>query len=182
MQPRYPSKPPSGITLPLAALLLAVAGPASAATPESPPALRTIAIADFDYEDTSGEPGDRTAEHAARLTVMTDTLRSILTDKGAFRVVSLTCDTPPCSAGSMPPGALITAAREAGGQLLIYGGIHKVSTLVQFGKVHMIDLEADRLTLDRNITFRDDSDASFRHAAIYIADYVVEAGEKATAD
>ncbi len=73
------------------------------------------------------------------------------------------------SAGEAP-----AAARATGARLLVCGGVHKMSTLVQWGKLHVVDLAADRLLLDRNFSFRGDSDEAFRRAAEFVARYVKE--------
>jgi Protein of unknown function (DUF2380) len=64
--------------------------------------------------------------------------------------------------------ALIATARRAGARLLVYGGIHKMSTLVQWGELQVVDLEREQLLLRRSFTFRGDSDEAFRRAAGFI--------------
>src|SRR5262245_38060981 len=87
----------------------------------------TLAVADFDYVDTSGEMSDQRAVHAARLQQFASSLREGLSANSRFRIVQLACPAPPCSAAAMEPEALIAAARDAGAQLLLFGGIHKMS-------------------------------------------------------
>lgn len=140
------------------ALTLAGAAPASAAN---------IAIAGFDYSDTSGEPRDQTAEHAARMRDFLATLREKL-DGAALPALVLPC-APACTAGDTNPAALIADARRQGAALLVYGGIHKVSTLIQYAIVQVVDLSRDALVLERQVSFRGDTDDSWRRAARFIA-------------
>ena len=41
-------------------------------------------------------------------------------------------------------------------RLVLYGGVHKMSTLVQWASVELIDVEANKLLDDRSLTFRGD--------------------------
>jgi hypothetical protein len=63
---------------------------------------------------------------------------------------------------------LIAKARAVGARLLLYGGIQKMSTLIQYGNAEVVDLEADRLVFDQNISFRNDSDEAYRRAARFL--------------
>jgi len=70
----------------------------------------------------------------------------------------------------MDAQSLTDAARQSGARLLLYGGIHKMSTLVQFGKAQVADLETDQLVYDRTISFRGDDDNAWKRAAEFVAD------------
>jgi hypothetical protein len=130
----------------------------------------TLAIADFDYLDTSGETQDQAAAHAERLKNFTRLLSDELSATGKYQVVALACPKPPCSAGAMDAQSLTDAARQAGARLLLYGGIHKMSTLVQFGKAQIADLETDQVVYDRTITFRGDDDNAWKRAGEFLAE------------
>jgi hypothetical protein len=130
------------------------------------------AIADFDNFDTSGEDAARTAEHAGRVNAFAALLRSDLTAQNKFKIVPLTCPNPPCSAARVPPNELMQAARQAGAKFLVYGGIHKESTLIQWGKIGVIDLENDKLVLNQNFSFRGDTGQAFQRAAAFIERYL----------
>ncbi|MDE2578168.1 MAG: DUF2380 domain-containing protein [Hyphomicrobiales bacterium] len=132
-----------------------------------------IAVADFDYVDTSGEPNNQTDKHTALMTMFMRATRDGLTASGRFDTVALTCPKTPCTAASTPPQELLDAAKASGAQLLVYGGVHKMSTLVQSGKMQAIDLKQDRLVIDRLLTFRGDNEESFRRAAAFIVGEVV---------
>ncbi len=67
------------------------------------------------------------------------------------------------------------AARRAGARLVVYGGIRKMSTLVQWGRIQVLDLDSNQLLLQRVITFRGDTDTAFNRAAAFVGDMVKEA-------
>jgi hypothetical protein len=148
-----------------AALALAIlSGVARAQTTRSDPP--SIVVADFDYVDTSGEPRDQQVQHAARLQAFAGAVRAELAQSGKYRVTP--CTSTPCSAGQGDPSTLIADARKSGARLVLYGGIHKMSTLIQFAKVQMLDIENDRLVFDRLISFRGDTDEAWQHAQRFL--------------
>ncbi|HEU4825782.1 MAG TPA: DUF2380 domain-containing protein [Dongiaceae bacterium] len=145
--------------------------------PASPRAVEPIAVAvaEFDFVDTSGEVMDQTRAHMERLRGLTQDIRDGLDQSGRYRVISLSCDPTPCSAGRTDPAELLAKARAVGARLLVYGGIQKMSTLIQYGNAEVVDLEADRLVFDRNISFRNDSDeARARVAKFLVAELMKE--------
>jgi hypothetical protein len=126
-----------------------------------------MALVDFDYVDTSGEVRDQRADHEARLSVFMNTLRADLAAHGKFRVVVPACQPDPClRAGN---DELLKAARTAGADFLLVGGIHKMSTLVQWAKADVIDLRSGRIVLDKLFTFRGDTDQAWQRAEQFIA-------------
>lgn len=137
-----------------------------------------VAVAEFDNYDTAGESAERTAQYAARVESFAGRIGAGLEKSGRFEVVTLECPEPPCSAGQMAPEDLIAAARQAGARLLVYGGIHKMSTLIQMGKVQAIDLAADRLVMDQAISFRGDNDMAFDRAAQFVVEYLEDAAPR----
>jgi hypothetical protein len=138
--------------------------------PASPRAVEPIAVAvaEFDFVDTSGEVMDQTRAHMERLRDLTRDIREGLDQSGRYRIVHLACDPTPCSAGRTDPAELLAKARAVGARLLVYGGIQKMSTLIQYGNAEVVDLEADRLVFDRNISFRNDSDEAWQRAAKFL--------------
>jgi hypothetical protein len=133
-----------------------------------------LAIAAFDYSDTSGEVQDQTAAHAGRLEDFTDLLRDQLSATGKYRIVPLSCAKPRCSAGTLDAQSLTDAARQAGARLLLYGGIHKMSTLIQFGKAQVADLDSDKVVYDRTISFRGDDEEAWKRASEFLAEDLVK--------
>lgn len=137
-----------------------------------------IAVLDFDYADSSGEPQDQTAVHRARLEAFATRIRAALADSGAYRVVVAGCPAPPCSARNYAPDELFAMARQAGAKLMLFGGLHKMSTLVQWGRVELIDVGENRLLDDRHLSFRGDDDQAWRRAADYVVEKLIkQAGE-----
>lgn len=134
-----------------------------------------LAIAEFDYTDTSGEAQDQREIHAARLADFIALLREELAASGKYRIVTLACAKPPCSAARTDAAELLGAARASGAQLLLYGGIHKMSTLVQFGRAQAVDLAADKLVFDRALSFRGDDDEAWHRAGMFLAEQLVSA-------
>lgn len=168
-------RPLSCITAAIAALSLSAgpfaAGVALAGDPIPVPA----AVAAFDNYDSAGETPEAAAAHAARVERFAGLVAESLSADGKYEIIPLACSAPPCSAGGMAPEDLIAAARAAGARVLVYGGVHKMSTLVQWGRIQAIDLEGDRLLVDRAFSFRGDSDEAFRRAADFVARYLEEA-------
>jgi hypothetical protein len=129
-----------------------------------------IVVADFDYNDTSGEVADQRAEHAARVKAFAGLLRERLAGEGKYKVLRLDCAKATCSAGSIGADDLIAAARKADARLLVYGGIHKMSTLIEWGSVQVVDVQQKQLLLNRLFSFRGDTDEAFRRAAEFIGE------------
>ena len=107
---------------------------------KAPAAAVPIAVVDFDYKDTSGEPADQASEHRARMAAFMSKLRADLAAGGKYAPVAIACADPPCTAGNMTPAALVAAAKKAGAHLLLYGEVQKMSTLIQWGKMQVVDL------------------------------------------
>ncbi|PNG25804.1 DUF2380 domain-containing protein [Methylocella silvestris] len=127
-----------------------------------------IAVIDFDYVDTSGEPRDQSKEHEARLAAFMDALKSDLAKGAKFRVVAAACRPDPCSVQGAGVPALVAAAREAGADILLIGGVHKMSTLVQWAKIEAIDARTGRVLFDKLFTFRGDTDEAWQRAESFI--------------
>ena len=131
----------------LVALAIAAALPIGAPAGATSPAGEPIAVAvfEFDYADTSGEARDQQKEHAARLQRFAEGLRQDLAGSGKYRIVYPTCDAAACTAAGSDPSVLVDSARQAGAQLVIFGGLHKMSTLVQWAKLQALDLQSDKI-------------------------------------
>ena len=127
-----------------------------------------IAVAGFDYVDRSGEVLDQQAEHQARLQAFARMIRADLADSGKFRVVEFICPKDSCSAGEGNADQLIDSARRAGARFLLYGGIQKMSTLIQYAKAQIVNVEANQLVFDRLVSFRGDSDDAWQHAERFL--------------
>lgn len=141
----------------------------AAASAESSTRALSIAVAELDYTDSSGEVRDQSGKHEALLRAFAESLRHDLARSGKYRIVILSCDPDPCSAARSDPQKLLGLARDAGAELLLYGGIHKMSTLVQWAKVQVVDARTDRLVLDRLLTFRGDDERAWQRAETFLA-------------
>ena len=167
MCPSRPSAPLPLAILPAVFLLLTPAiGPAADNQEQS----TAIAVIDFDYIDTSGEERDQRREHETRLEEFMSALRRDLAQREKLRSVIPVCRPEPCSLVSSRQGALLEAAREAGADILLIGGIHKRSTLVQNVRIEGIDTHTGQIVLDRFFTFRGDNDEAWRRAEAFISD------------
>ena len=105
------------------------------------PAPRTVAVADFDYVDTSGEPTDQTAAHHQRAADFVSALQRDLAANGQYRLVSMSCGSAPCEP-MMNPVELQKAARAAGARFVVLGGVHP--TLVPDEAADALQLVEDR--------------------------------------
>jgi hypothetical protein len=136
---------------------------------EAPPA-KTISVAvdDFIYLDTSGEPTDQAAAHRIHLqNFMAALRRDVVADNG-YQLVPSSCASP-CAAGGATTPDRLRLAKEAGVNVLITGAIHKTSTLVQWAKVSAIDTDANRVLLERLYTFRGDNDEAWQRSEAFVA-------------
>jgi hypothetical protein len=154
----------AGTTITAATLLLSV----PALADSQPAAAIPIAVAAFDFVDTSGEATDQTAQHQARLQTFTQSVSSDLAKDGRYRVVAMTCGQAPCSAQRADPSELVESAQQAGAKFLMFGGIHKMSSLVLGAKIEILDVQASKLVFDRLLTFRGDTDDAWRRMEVFL--------------
>jgi len=142
----------------------------------SPP---RIAVAEFNYIDTSGEPRDQQREHAERLRDFAGAIRNDLAASGRYQIVPLACGAEPCSTASRSPSDLIEDAKRAGAQYLLFGSVHKESTLIGWIKVDAVELASNRVIFDRLLSFRGDSNEAWQHAERFlVADFKQNASGK----
>jgi hypothetical protein len=139
-----------------------------------------IAVIDFDYIDTSGEERDQRKEHEARLDVFMRTLKGDLGSDNSFRLVTPACAPDLCSLAGSTVADLVAAAREAGADMLLIGGVHKMSTLVRWAKIEAIDARTGRVMFDRLFTFRGDTDDAWRRAEAFIANEIAAISDRPT--
>ena len=127
--------------------------------------LRGIAIGDFAYVDTSGEASDQVAVHAEQLQGFMKALRHDFERQGSYRLISLPCGTT-CMDVELPELARLAGA--SGANLVVIGGIHKMSTLVQWARVEAIDVDTNRVVFDRLFTFRGDNTQAWERAEAFV--------------
>jgi len=126
-----------------------------------------VTIDDFGYLDTSGEPADQIAIHQTRLRVFMSALRRDIEADQHFHLVPCTL---PCAANDGRPDDRLRAASQAGARVLIIGGIHKVSTLVQSARAVAIDVASNRVVYEKLFTFRGDSDQAWGRAETFVSE------------
>lgn len=160
------------VAVAVGALATALGGPNAQAdvAPTQPVAL---AVLNLDYVDTSGEPTDQTAAHQRRAADFVSALQRDLAANGQYRIVPMSCGSAPCDP-AMNPSELQKAARAAGAKLVLLGGVHKMSTLVQWAKIQIADEEQGRIVFDRLVTFRGDTDDAWQKAESFIARDVLQ--------
>jgi len=141
------------------------AGEAAAAVP--------IAVVELDYVDTSGEVRDQTADHQRRLRDFTNALQRDLAASGQYRIVPMSCGSAPCEPAT-PPSELQRAAHQAGARLVLFGGVHKMSSLVQWAKIQIADEERGQIVFERLLTFRGDTDEAWRRAESFVSREILD--------
>jgi hypothetical protein len=103
-----------------------------------------VSVEDFKYRDTSNEPTDQTAVHEKRLRAFMSALRDDVTADHRFELVPSSCASN-CPTDGPTLRDRLRAASQAGAQILIIGGFHKMSTLVQFAQTVAIDTTSQRI-------------------------------------
>ncbi|MDE2376887.1 MAG: DUF2380 domain-containing protein [Bradyrhizobium sp.] len=114
----------------------------------------SVAVEDFGYLDTSGEPVDQTAAHERRLRAFMAALRQ---DVGAERRYQLI------------PSA------QSDAKFRIAGGVQKTSTLVQWARAAVIDVAANKIVMEKLYTFRGDNDEAWQRAESFVSREIREA-------
>ena len=134
----------------------------------------TVAVANFDYEDSSGEVANEAAFHSQHIAALTTDIQHALAGTGRFTAVPLHCGQASCSAGSLDQDAMVKAGQAQGARYIVFGGVHKMSTLIQWGRVDVMDAATGKSVLSRTITFRGDSADAWQHAADYIGQMLAQ--------
>ncbi len=129
-----------------------------------------VAVADFDYTDSSGEVTDQRAAHADRLRAFKAAIIDDLKKNPHFAASPLTCKAMPCSANELDQSGIVAAAKAQDARFVIFGGVRKMSTLIQWGEVGVMDTATGKAALSRTVTFRGDSDDAWQHAADYVGE------------
>jgi hypothetical protein len=133
-----------------------------------------LAVIELDYVDTSGEVRDQHADHARRLKAFVESLRSDLAMSGKFRIITFDCLPDACPRSTTPPAELAVAAEKVGAAYVLFGGIHKESTLIQWAKVEILDVGKQKIAFGRLLSFRGDDDMAWRRAEGFLARDILE--------
>jgi TolB-like protein len=133
-----------------------------------------IAVVDLDYVDTSGEVRDQSQFHAHLVRGFSDALSHGLEASGKFHSVALRCGNTACTSHDAPSD-LQKAAQAAGVKFVLFGGFHKMSTLVQWAKIEVLDATTGRIAFDRLVTFRNDTEDAWQRAESFILQEILSA-------
>ncbi|KRQ95897.1 DUF2380 domain-containing protein [Bradyrhizobium valentinum] len=131
-----------------------------------------LAVAEIEYIDTSGEVIDQRADHVRRLREFEASLRTDLVASGKIRSVDLDCPPNACSVGDITAAQLVGKAQAAGAAFLVIGSVQKMSTLVQWAKFNIIDVEAQKVVFGRLFSFRGDNDEAWRRAESFVVQQI----------
>jgi hypothetical protein len=132
-----------------------------------------VAVANFDFLDTSGEPVDQSETHKRRLKALSDFLREQLAASGKFKLVKLPCEASQCTAADPGFEPLARQAKQAGARFVVIGAVEKTSTLIGWVKYSVLDVDDQRAICGELITYRGDTDESWRRAAKFSAGQIV---------
>jgi hypothetical protein len=119
-----------------------------------------VTVGDFAYVDTSAEPTDQAAIHGERLQAFMTALRRDVEADSRFHLVAC---AEPCAG---------PAAAQTGASILVVGGIHKISTLVQTARVAGIDVASNRVIYSKLYTFRGDNEEAWKRAEAFVSEDV----------
>ncbi len=120
---------------------------------------RSLAVAEIQYIDTSGEVIDQSADHFRRLREFEASLRTDLAASGKVRNVTLDCPAKRLfGRRTSMPDQLLDKAQAAGAAYLLISSFHKVSTLVQWAKFDIVEVKTRNVVFNRLVTFRGDND------------------------
>ena len=134
-----------------------------------------VAVADFDYQDSSGEQRDQTAAHQTRLTALKADIIGIVGKSSKATAAALRCGQKSCSVDEMDADQIAKSARADNAQFVVFGGVHKISTLIQWGQIEIMDVSTGKSVLSRTVTFRGDDEAAWQHASDYVGQMVLSA-------
>jgi hypothetical protein len=132
-----------------------------------------LAVADFDFLDTSGEVRPQEEEQIARMALFLKTLRGEIDQADIFEVV-----IPDCADGCSPARTsledMASATERVEATLLLVGRIHKISTLIGEIKIYVIDLKGDQVVCERFLSYRGDNDEAWSRAATFAAKDIIQ--------
>ncbi len=153
----------------LAVMLLAMPAGLAMAAPAK------VAVADFDYQDSSGEQRDQAAAHQTRLSAMKADIIDIVGKSSKATAAPLQCGEKTCSVDGLDADQIVKSARAENAQFVVFGGVHKISTLIQWGQIEIMDVSSGKAVLSRTVTFRGDDEAAWQHASDYVGQMVLSA-------
>jgi hypothetical protein len=69
---------------------------------------------------------------------------------------------------------LLGKAQAAGAGYLLISSFHKLSTLVQWAKIDLIEVKTRKVVFNRLVTFRGDNDKAWQHAESFIVRQILD--------
>jgi len=132
-----------------------------------------VAVANFDFVDTSGEARDQSATHSQRVKALSDFLREQLAGSGKLELVKLPCEASQCTATDPGFEQLAQQAKQAGARFVVIGVVKKTSTLIGWVEYSVLNVDDQRAVCGELITYRGDTDESWRRAAKFSAGQIV---------
>jgi hypothetical protein len=98
-------------------------------------------------------------------------LRDDVTADRRFELVPSSCATN-CPTDGPALRDRLRAASQAGAQILVIGGLHKMSTLVQLAQTVAIDTTSQRVVFRKFFSFRGDNDEAWQRAERFVSEEV----------
>jgi Protein of unknown function (DUF2380). len=118
--------------------------------------------------DTSGEAGDQSAVHAARLETVRKILDEALVARG-YAVHDISEEALDARCPNPTPACLVAYAGEEGGRYALTVSVQKMSTLILYMAANIVDVPAQKVVYARQMTFRGDNDLAWASAADFLA-------------
>ncbi len=130
----------------------------------------SLLILPLDWVDTSGETPSHAKEHAARLAALGEYLSRLLAKTGLYAIVDptpITADIEHARATQSLDacnGCERDLARLVHADRVLVGEIDKVSTLIGYLRLNIIDVGGGRIVFARVLSFRGDTDTAWENA------------------
>lgn len=141
-------------------------GQAALPTSTAPPDLVVLPIR---LLDTSGEPEDQSAAHAARLAAMARDLMERLGSDGRRSATGLSADALAGACPDTDAACILAQARGTGAPLAFVGVVHKSSTLIMQMFARVVDTASGETRVSRELNFRGDTDESWARMTAFLA-------------
>lgn len=130
-------------------------------------AAETIALFPVKFLDTSKESRDQNDEHERRLALISKVVAEGLAQASQVEQLDAETVAAACTPEKVP--CLIELAKTRKADVAVFLVIHKSSTLIMQQFVQVVDLKAEKVIYDRNVSFRGDSDQSWEKAGGFLA-------------
>lgn len=141
----------------------------------APGAATTIAVFPVTFLDTSNEPGDQTADHDRRARSMAVEVAAELGRQTGVTTATPTDEALHAKCPTNDPDCQLGLAKAAGATVIVVTTVHKVSSLIMNIAVRLVDPETNRSTWARDLSFRADSDDSWRRAGRFLGGEIRDA-------